>query len=199
MDIFSHGLWAGAGAAFVNRSRIAARRKFRMQTGWTAFWGMFPDLFAFAISFMALITLELLGLPMAHVPRPEDFEPAGDPRLLFGNGNFNASEFLFSRLPAFLYHISHSAIIFLAVFGLFWVIRRRPALELSGWFLHILLDIPTHSSAFYPTPFLWPVSVFKVSGIPWSTPWFLVLNYFSLVLVYFWLLRGRKRKGGNSR
>jgi hypothetical protein len=50
--------------------------------------------------------------------------------------------------------------------------------------LHILCDIPTHTTSYFPTPFLWPFSTPFVNGIPWSTPWFMAANYTSLFLFY---------------
>jgi membrane-bound metal-dependent hydrolase YbcI (DUF457 family) len=83
-----------------------------------------------------------------------------------------------------LYSISHSAVVFFAVFSIAFLIFRRPIWELGGWLFHILLDIPTHSYRFYPTPFLWPLSDWKFGGFSWATPWFLVLNYTAIIAVY---------------
>jgi hypothetical protein len=47
---------------------------------------------------------------------------------------------------------------------------------LAAWGLHILIDIPTHSLALFPTPFLWPVSDFKVNGIGWDNPIILAID-----------------------
>jgi len=43
MDIFAHGLWTAAIATGVNR-KIARP----LRVGWAVFFGVFPDLFAFA-------------------------------------------------------------------------------------------------------------------------------------------------------
>ncbi len=80
-------------------------------------------------------------------------------------------------------------IIFVAVFAIVWFLLRRPVWELGGWFLHILIDIPTHSYKFFPTPFLWPVSDLKIDGISWGTQWFMILNYGSLLILYIVLSR----------
>jgi hypothetical protein len=37
---------------------------------------------------------------------------------------------------------------FAEVFGLVWPLKRRPMLELLGWALHFLIDIPTHQAIF---------------------------------------------------
>lgn len=53
---------------------------------------------------------------------------------------------------AVLYNLTHSLIIFLAVFGLVYLFTRRPIVILLAWPLHILVDIFTHSLEFFPTP-----------------------------------------------
>jgi hypothetical protein len=55
---------------------------------------------------------------------------------------------------------------------------------LSAWLLHILCDIPTHASSYFPTPFLWPFPTPYVNGIPWFTPWFMAMNYAALSAGY---------------
>jgi hypothetical protein len=88
-----------------------------------------------------------------------------------------------------LYRVTHSLVIWLVVAALLFLVLRRFWWPLLGWLLHILVDIPTHSKAFFPTPFLWPLSSFTVDGINWSTPWFMVLNYGALAAVYLILYR----------
>mgnify|MGYP006231862779 CR=1 FL=1 len=38
------------------------------------------------------------------------------------------------------------------------------------WYLNILLDIPSHTLQFFPTPVFHPISDFRVDGTRWSTP-----------------------------
>lgn len=68
---------------------------------------------------------------------------------------------------------------------------------MGGWLLHILMDIPSHSYDFYPTPFLWPISDFKINGFHWGTPWFMITNYsliiISYLILYFLKKRNKKR------
>jgi hypothetical protein len=77
---------------------------------------------------------------------------------------------------------------------LLWVIFKKPILEFMAWGLHILVDIPTHSSAFFPTPFLWPLSDFMVDGVGWSSPWIFFPNLILLVVFYLWFFVHKKRK-----
>ena len=175
MDIFAHGLWAGAAYKAVNK-----KAKKPLNVRLAGFWGVFPDLFAFTLGFAWLFGNLIFGdMSFTDLPRPDSVEPAPQDTLpIF-------------RLTSMLYSISHSAIIFLIVFGVVFLILRRPLWELGGWFIHILLDIPTHSYQFYPTPFLWPLSGWKFDGFSWGTPWFLILNYLAIIIAY-WLLRRKK-------
>jgi hypothetical protein len=59
---------------------------------------------------------------------------------------------------------------------------------MTGWFIHVLMDIPTHSGMLYPTLFLWPLSDWYYDGNSWGTLWFMVANY-SCLLIVFMLLR----------
>lgn len=90
--------------------------------------------------------------------------------------------------------MSHSLIIFGIVLGLIYVILKRFPWEMMGWLLHVLIDIPTHSYAFYPTPFLWPLSDVKLGGLSWANPWFMAVNYAAIIIVYIILWRTGKKK-----
>lgn len=190
MDIFSHGLWTAAAAEAFNlkfsaHSGPAERKtttKKPLNVGWAAFWGFFPDIFAFAIPFTWLFGNILFGdLSPADIPRPEAAEPP-----------LRNNIWVF-KIASSLYNVSHSGIVFIAAFLLIWLLFRRPVWELGGWLLHILMDIPTHSYRFYPTPVLWPLSDWKFDGFSWGVPWFMVLNYSALAIVYVLLWRKKKK------
>lgn len=83
-----------------------------------------------------------------------------------------------------LYNVTHSLVDFGAVFGVVLAIARGTWWPLAAWGLHILIDIPTHSLALFPTPFLWPVSDFRVNGIGWDQPPILITNVTLLMLTY---------------
>lgn len=94
-----------------------------------------------------------------------------------------------SNIPSYvqdLYNLTHSLVIFLIVFGAFYYFLNKYMVYLLPWAIHILIDIPTHSRLFFPTPFLWPISNFTVDGIAWGQPWFLILNYSLLVIFFVW-------------
>lgn len=90
-----------------------------------------------------------------------------------------------------LYALTHSFIPFLIVFAILFFWKREWSFLILGWPLHILIDIPTHSTEYFPTPFLWPIADVQYNGLPWVTGWFLLLTYIALIGVYAWLLFGR--------
>ncbi len=199
MDVFSHGLWAGAAAKAANKSPAIAGKIKRPLKVWQAiFWGVSPDIFAFTLPFVWMFWNIVFGdMEFSDFPRPENIEPAARDTLpIF-------------QLASQLYNISHSLIVFILIFALaavllrvklppslkLWRTSRRMPWEMSGWLLHILVDIPTHSYRFYPTPFLWPFSEWKFNGFSWGVPWFIILNYSALILVYLVL---RRKKSKNS-
>lgn len=165
MDVFAHTLWANAGSGMLNHVRARGNKR-PLSVAWTSFWGVFPDLFVFGIpsiiSFMGLLQGSVVWGDFSHHGLPGVFD-----------------------LLAELYNYTHSAIIWGTVFLATWAVIKRPPLELLGWILHILIDIPTHRINFYPTPFLFPISEYRFSyGISWSDTWFMILNYASLLVVF---------------
>lgn len=178
MDVFSHGLWSGAVYKVINK-----KIKKSLSIKWAVFLGVFPDVFAFASMFIWIFWSIIFGhLNFSDIPRPENVEPAHRDTL-----------FIF-KLTNTLYNFSHSLVIFLIIFGLVYLIFRRPIWEMGAWLLHILIDIPTHSYIFYPTPFLWPFSNIKFDGLSWGTPWFLVLNYSLIACFYSYLYIANKKR-----
>ena len=88
-----------------------------------------------------------------------------------------------------LYNWTHS----LVMWGLAIAIGTGIWAALGGglqnypWFLfagviHIGVDIPTHSTAFFAPAFLTPVSKYRFNGWPWSNKWFMIVNYSSIVV-----------------
>jgi len=179
MDIFAHGLWAGAGAKALNK-----RDGKRHVSVWAmVLWGMFPDLFAFSIPFIWLVW----GLVFGHI----DFSQfAGHRPPLAEPGQMDSVWAL--QISNYLYNISHSLVIFSVVFFGVWAYFKQARLELFGWLIHILMDVPTHTYAFFPTPVFWPLFGWKFNGISWGQPWFMVLNY-SLILLAYTLLARKKQ------
>ncbi|MBM4299490.1 MAG: hypothetical protein FJ143_17260, partial [Deltaproteobacteria bacterium] len=154
MDVIAHGLWGGA----LGYSR-----------GWRQFFagiliGMAPDLLSFGVFhvlYPSWITMRIAG------------EISGPPAL--------------ALLPPYVFHaynLTHSLVVWAVAFVLLWQVNKKPPWLLSAWLLHILCDIPTHSTDYFPTPFLWPFPTPFVDGIAWSTPWFMAANYATMFIVY---------------
>ncbi|MDO8492737.1 MAG: metal-dependent hydrolase [bacterium] len=169
MDILSHGLYGSI--AFGRRNR----RNF-----WIAFFfGIAPDFFSFGLFFIQrLFEWETGGVIQNGPPDP-------------------------STIPAYvgsLYNVTHSLVVFAVVFAVVWFIQhlfarkqigagficRIPFMPMLAWPLHILVDIPTHGSQFFPTPFLWPVSDFYINGISWGSPYIFIPNVILITVLYIW-------------
>lgn len=167
MEILAHTLWTTAGVKRINALAEKKGKSFKINMFWTAFWGIFPDLFAFLIPFLLSFYRVIIG--------QQQF------------GSFDAQHKIADgfNISHILYQYSHSLVIWVLVFLIIWMILRRPAWVILGWALHILIDIPSHSIAFYPTPFLFPISAYRFPyGVAWSTGWFMVINYSALLVIW---------------
>lgn len=152
---------------------LAFGRKNKKAFGLAFAFGVLPDLLSFGIYFVAVF-LKLNPAPSWQMEPPQD-----------------------SFIPQYvhtLYDITHSVIIFALIFILLWLIFRRPIYEFLAWGFHILLDIPTHSYEFFPTPFLWPISSFEVNGIPWSHAIIMIPNFVLLAIFLSWFVISKMRK-----
>ena len=115
--------------------------------------------------------------------------------MLFNSFRFGSPDI--STLPAYiftLYNLSHSFIVFLAAAAVAYILTNKLPWIMAGWGIHVLVDIPTHTERFFPTPFLFPLSSLKFSGISWGTPWFLLADYIVLLLVFIYLIFGSRIK-----
>jgi len=83
-----------------------------------------------------------------------------------------------------LYRISHSFVICAGGLLLLYWLKREWFWISFGWPLHILIDMFTHTEQFFPTPILWPISDFHIGSFSWGEPWFMALNYGTLVALY---------------
>lgn len=160
----------------VGRDRVWSQSRFSY---WLAFAiGLAPDLLSFGVLWIAAI----LGLS----PKP-DFSHGTPPE---------------STIPTYVHHlydVTHSLVVFLVVFLVVWLVRRHPRWELGAWGLHVIMDVPTHSSMFFPTPLWWPLAAWKFDGWPWMTPGILVPNVVILVILYGgWFLSRLRRSSPPS-
>lgn len=144
---------------------LFGQRKFG---AWSAFFGAMPDLISFGI-FLAMRVLD---------------------------GTYQAGPPPLETLPSWLfltYSIGHSFVICLPVIGLVALWRKDIAFAMLGWPFHIVLDFPFHSFQYFPTPLFWPISDFKIDGIPWSN-WYIWLPNVAGIMLLFWYRHKQKRR-----
>ncbi len=167
MDILSHGLWGAM--PFYKKNR---------RYYWLAFlFGILPDLIVFGPHFFLSIYGRLWNSSQWYTSTPGNLPPLS---------SFNPIVFT-------LYNFTHNLVVFAAVVVIVCGFRKKWFPPFFAWGLHILMDIPTHSTQFFATPFLWPLSSFKVNGYSWGHAWFLLANYALLLGIYIFLHFRRKR------
>lgn len=154
---------------------LALGRKSKKSFWLAFFFGIAPDLFSFG-PFFAGVFLGLKPWPNFQIEPTQPIMPS----------------YVHS-----LYNITHSAIIFFLAFALVWIFLKGPLWEMLAWGLHILMDIFTHSYKFFPTPFLWPLSDFKINGWHWGSPWIFWPDVVLLVILYFWFFVVRRKHAGH--
>ncbi|KKR07506.1 MAG: hypothetical protein UT32_C0010G0023 [Parcubacteria group bacterium GW2011_GWC2_39_14] len=152
---------------------LAFGRKNKLNYFASFLFGIMPDMFSFGILSIAAVLGLVKGPNWGQgIPSPD-------------------------AIPAFvhtLYNLTHSLITFILLFGIVWVIRRKPYLPMLAWGLHILVDIPTHSFDFFPTPFLEPLSSFMLNGISWGHPIIFYPNVILLIAGYVVWWTGKRKK-----
>ena len=93
-----------------------------------------------------------------------------------------------------LYGITHSLFVAAGVLGILWLIKRdKFPLFALAWPISILMDIPTHSREFLPTPFLWPVSDWKFPGFSWGNGYFMAANYLAIAAMFVFIYWRKRR------
>ena len=177
MDIVAHTLWAGAGMAALGRRMPLAPRTVGLAMALAAL----PDLLHLApiVGWWVLGDGTAAAVGAHAIPRPGQL-PTLPPLLALWSYNLHCA--------------MHSALVAGASTLMLWAFLRRFWLPLLGWWLHLAIDVFTHSAAFFPTPILYPITERGFDGIAWNTPWFLALNYAALAVVGGWLAWGRGYK-----
>lgn len=173
MDLLAHGLWAGLGVRWLARRH----RVTRPQAVAAVTLSVLPDL----AHLLPVLAWAVLGGGTAQdVVDYAVALPGQEPAMPIWVGG----------LAHHLHCILHSALIAGAATLLLWSWRQHLGLALAGWWLHIVIDVLTHSADFYPVPVAYPLTQQGFDGLAWNTPAFLVLNYLALILVAWWLRRG---------
>ena len=163
MDTFAHGV---AGALFFSRSGYAgllirgnAADLKPVRFDWTipaaALFGMLPDM----MSFSYVVFKHVLNGGRGKPP------PESIPDWVFA-----------------AYNMTHSLIIVMSVILLLFLVNRWLGISVCAWLWHVICDIPTHSKAYFPTPFLYPLSDFTVDGVSFMRP-SIFISYWSFLIV----------------
>lgn len=166
MDVFAHALWANA--LFYKKYKEDKKNLFL-----GALFGIVPDLISFSPIFIYRFFADV------------DFFT------LIGSRSWIA---LYSSNS---YNYTHSLVLWAALIFIVTAIRKwKIWWPMFGGVLHILIDIPSHDG-FYNTPFLFPISEYRFThGIFWGNPYFMVINYSALAIVYisiFYFIRKSRR------
>lgn len=171
MDIAAHALWVGVGIAIIHRHRRISPRI----AAATLALAVLPDL----AHLLPMIAWNVFGDgSLAQLWRYSVALPGQEPDV----------PATIAWLTHHLHCIFHSAIVAAVVSLIAWRIWRKQWLPLLGWWSHILIDIPTHSADFYPSPVLYPITQRGFDGLAWNTPWFVAVNYTALVVSGLYLL-----------
>lgn len=141
---------------------VAFGRDTKKKFGWAFLLGMMPDFLSFGPFF---VLWAINGFPNRTPGEPPD--P--------------------SLIPAYVYHaynVTHSIVVWVAAALLLRKITGAFPWVFAAWLLHILCDIPTHTTKFFPTPYLWPLPTPYVDGFSWGQRWFMMVNYSVLAVAY---------------
>ncbi len=162
VDIFAHTIWS-----FIIFRNIVSSKEI-----WFAlFFGALPDLASWTIyMFYAIIKGEFNIKKMKK--------------------GFKFDQSQINKIPKWawtLYGISHSIFICGVVLIIIYLYFGNLPWWLLAWPIHILMDIPTHSKDFFPTPFLWPISDYAFPGISWGSPIFMILNWTAIILYLIYI------------
>jgi hypothetical protein len=174
MDIVAHTLWAGIGVALLRRRRPVPART----AAATMVMAALPDVMhLLPIVFWWVFGEGTFAAVLAYANPVPGQEPALAP--------------LVGLLSHHLHCIMHSAIVAGVVTLLLWAVRRSLWIPLLGWWSHILVDVFTHSADYYAVPVFYPITQRGFDGVAWNNPWMLALNYTTLGVAAWWVLRSR--------
>lgn len=116
---------------------------------------------------------------------------------IFGLAAVGIKSGVFDDMFFSFYNVTHSLIIWLAVWLIISLGWRRIYWPVSMWGLHIVLDIVSHQTIL--TPILWPLSDFKINGwFNYQTPKALIITYAIMapLMIFFWFNKKIKKDRG---
>ena len=185
MDVFSHWLWG----VLVTRKDVNWKVSGPMS--------VLPDLLAFIPSAIYSFAYGLERTRVDETTLTSDFPPIA----------WN------------IYRFSHSAVIVtLCLLLSWWLFTRFQGSRLEDqftervrgnplklafllwapWYVHIALDIPTHTLQFFPTPVFHPLSDAMFDGVRWSTPIVWFSNVGALAFLWWYVLRKDRLRMENN-
>lgn len=175
MDIFAHALWVGAGATYLEqRNRISRRTLW-----WTIAFTVAPDIPLFLpLLLWAVLPSGSLNMFVDYIFATPGREPAIPSSVLSISNHL---------------HCTMHSVVILAILTLVTLfIRKKFLFPLAGWWIHIVIDIFTHSKDYYAVPIFYPFSEQGFDGLAWNSPQFLIINYLLIVFSYLYLFFFRK-------
>ncbi len=175
MDIVAHGLWAGAAVVAL----APRRRPTRGVLGATVALGVLPDLVhMLPVVAWAIATRDASSAWQYAIATP---------------GHGPAMPDLVQLLAHHLHCLLHSAVVAALVTVVVAWRWQRFWWPLLGWWLHIVIDVFTHSADFYPSPVFYPLTYWGFDGVAWNQPVFQLANYLALAGACGWLWVSRSR------
>ena len=154
---------------------------YRGKPYWSLFFGALPDLFSFGL--YTIITLLL---------NPEGMQ--------YGKPEFTNDHYIHT-----LYGCTHSLFIAtICVVIVYMFLNKNFAFAMLAWPLHILIDIPTHTIDYFPTPILfplgeiWTILDIKFNGVSWGKPYVFIPNVAGLIILYIYRFYIRKDNKKNN-
>jgi hypothetical protein len=133
----------------------------------------------FAVAFFLGMAPDIFSFGLFHLTRPNWIW-----RRILGKISGPPPVDILPDLVFYSYNLTHSLVLWGFLFALIWLIWRRPPWVGLAWGLHVLCDIPTHNSAYFPTPYLWPFPTPFIEGISWAIAWFMMANYAALLAAF---------------
>ncbi|MFC1769357.1 hypothetical protein ACFLZX_06365 [Nanoarchaeota archaeon] len=92
-----------------------------------------------------------------------------------------------------MYGIGHSLILWALIIGAIYMIYKKVPIYMFAAPIAILMDIPTHTKEFFPTPFLFPVSEWVFDGFSWGEPWFMITNYTVIIIIFAFIFFNNRK------
>jgi hypothetical protein len=178
VDLLGHALWAWAGAEVLRRRGRVTKRGVIAGVALS----VAPDL-------VQMVPLSL-GLLVGDVTLTD--------WIAYASARPDTEPILTAWVGTLAHHahcFMHSLIVLAVVTLALWQLRPTYLYPLLGWWLHVLIDIPTHSADYYPVPIFYPFTYRGVDGIAWISPGIMIASYGALALVALWLYRTRPRRG----